>query len=395
MHLKKYHLLKNLYVFAALVTLLSSFSVYKIPGLGVISVLLLLVAFLFSPRKKMWMSESRREMMLFGIGWACVYSISIFFNFCVPKIVAFLSLLYGILFLCLNKEIQRDIINKFVWALAIILFLSLIEFVVYQTTHVGVVIGHVTRTTDIRSTYFVNLLFNIIRTDNLIQRFQSLADEPGRIGTLCGFLLFFTWKIHSLRFPFYIFLISGILSFSLAFYIFLVVFSFVNFKINMRNVCLLVFVSFASFLIIRNSLELLIISRVEDTENIDNRTSETFDKYFEKAWKKGDLWFGVGVDNLPKQITMQIGNIQEHGNAGAKKWIYEYGILSFIIIFIVYNSIYKLRRGKMEGYDWVFLLVYWMSFYQRASLNAPFELLAFLAMPIINIFNEDTVQNGN
>ena len=163
----------------------------------------------------------------------------------------------------------------------------------------------------------------------------------------------------------------------------------------MRNVCLLVFVSFASFLIIRNSLELLIISRVEDTENIDNRTSETFDKYFEKAWKKGDLWFGVGVDNLPKQITMQIGNIQEHGNAGAKKWIYEYGILSFIIIFIVYNSIYKLRRGKMEGYDWVFLLVYWMSFYQRASLNAPFELLAFLAMPIINIFNEDTVQNGN
>ena len=188
-----------------------------------------------------------------------------------------------------------------------------------------------------------------------------------------------------MRFPFYIFLLSGILSFSLAFYIFLVVFSIVIFKISLRNVCLLAFVFFILFYIIRDNFDLKIISRIDDTTEIDNRTSKTFDIYFEKAWEKGDLWFGVGVNNLPKVITM----IDNHGNAGGKRWIYEFGIISFIMIFIIYNSIYKSRRGKLEGYDWVLLLVYWVSFYQRASLNLPFELLVFLAMPIINTFKNN------
>lgn len=376
-------ILVNLFAFMALLTMLAPFSIYKLPGIYWISMIFLVLSYLSCSRNQGVLSDKRKEMFIFGCGWTIVYSISVFFNSSLPVIGNVFAILYGVLFLNLNREIQKFIINRFVWLLAIVLFFSIIEFLLYQLTHVGFVIGYVTRTTDVRVTYFVHLLFNIILSSSIIPRFQCLAEEAGLIGTLCGFLIFFTWRVKSMRFPFFVFLLSGLLSFSLAYYLFLAVFLLTNLKFNFRNFVIMLFISIVLFQTLKDSFELLILSRIEDTEGIDNRTTDMFDHYYNKALANGQLWLGVGADNLPRQITMG----ESGGNAGAKKWIFQYGIVGFIIVFLVYNTLYRLRKNnRMFIYDWVFLLVFWLSFYQRETILNSYTLLVFLAMPICNEF---------
>ena len=379
----------NMFAIMGLLTMLANFSVYKLPGIYWICMILLVSSYMICSRTHGVISSRKKEMRIFGMGWALVYLISIIFNFCFPSLSVIFAIIFGMFFLSLNRDIQKNIIYRFVWLLAVILLLSIIEFLLFQLSRKGFVLGQVTRVTDARETYFLHLLFNIVSTDAFIPRFQSLAEEPGLIGTLCGFLLFFTWKVKSMRFPFYVFLFSGIISFSLAYYVILLFFIISCFKFNIRNVTIVFLVSFLLYQVFKENIDLLILSRVdvENSVDIDNRTTDVFDYYFEKAYNNGQLWLGVGAGNLPPQITMG----ESGGNAGAKKWIFQFGIIGFFTIFIVYNIIYRLRKKTaMTSYDWIFLLIFWLSFYQRETILNSYTLLAFLAMPIRNDYQYKT-----
>lgn len=386
---RKIRLMANMFAIMGLLTMLANFSVYKLPGIYWICMILLVSSYMICSRTHGVISSRKKEMRVFGMGWALVYLISIIFNFCFPSLSVIFAIIFGMFFLSLNRDIQKNIIYRFVWLLAVILLLSIIEFLLFQLSRKGFVLGQVTRVTDARETYFLHLLFNIISTDAFIPRFQSLAEEPGLIGTLCGFLLFFTWKVKSMRFPFYVFLFSGIISFSLAYYVILLFFIISCFKFNIRNVTIVFLVSFLLYQVFKENIDLLILSRVdvENSVDIDNRTTDVFDYYFEKAYNNGQLWLGVGAGNLPPQITMG----ESGGNAGAKKWIFQLGIIGFFTIFIVYNIIYRLRKKTaMTSYDWIFLLIFWLSFYQRETILNSYTLLAFLAMPIRNDYQYKT-----
>lgn len=382
---KKNVVLINVFTFVALLSLLAPFSVYKLPGLHFICMTLLVLFYVVYFKNAGVINDNRKEMLVFGFGWTFVFLISILVNFSIPGVSDIFSLLYGILFLSLSRDLQKPIIRKFVRLLAFILLLGIIEYIFYQFVHIGFIISNVTRTTVVKESYFVHLIFNLVSSTAIIPRFQCLADEPGRLGTLCGFLIFFTWKVKSLRFPFYVILFSGILSFSLAFYVFLTVFLFANFRFNIRNIVIMIIASIVLFQLLKENIEVLILSRVdvEETEDLDNRTTDTFDHYYNKAYDNGQLWLGVGANNLPLQIRLG----ENGGNAGAKNWIFQYGIIGFFIVFIMYNFLYKMRRNnRMLFYDYIFLLIFWLSFYQRSSIIDSFTLLAFLAMPVRDEF---------
>lgn len=378
---KKYVVLINIFAIVAFLSLLAPYSVYKLPGLHFICMALLVFSYLVYLGSAGVITVNRKEVFFFGFGWTFVFLISILLNFSIPSVSDIFSLLYGILFLSLSRDLQKPIIRKFLWLLAILLLLGIIEYLLYQFAHIGFIISNVTRTTVVKESYFIHLIFNIISSTAIIPRFQCLADEPGRIGTLCGLLLFFTWKVKSLRLPFYVILFSGILSFSLAFYVLLAVFLFASFRFNIRNIVLMIIASVVLFQLLKENLEVLIITRidVEDAEDLDNRTTDTFDIYFDKAYDNGQLWLGVGAGNLPPQIRLG----ENGGNAGAKNWIFQYGIIGFFMVFIMYNILYRMRNNnRMVIYDYIFLLIFWISFYQRSSIIDSFTLLAFLAMPV-------------
>ena len=363
---------------------ISRFSIYFL-GLYVNSVMILFLCILgLIVRPKI--AKNNIEAFLFLWGWGLVYLMSTIINGARPGLMHFNSFLFCYFVLLLSKDIQREVFNKFVWLLSFLILFSAIEYIVYSITGKGVVLASVTRSTDYRETNFNHLLFNVIRLFQIIPRFQGLFKEPGNMGTTCAFMLFVTWKIKSMKIPFIIFFVCGLLSLSLAFYIFLLVFLFSNVKPNIKNLIMLALITIPLLYVFRVNFEYKIIERVDNADNpeeLDNRTSDSFDRSFVQAFEDGKLWLGVGIDNIPESVSA------DGGNAGAKPWIYQYGILGFIIIFYIFSVIYYRRCNKcLTIHDWVFLLVYWACFYKSVVFMTPSIFMVYIMMPMINGLSE-------
>ena len=372
----------------AIFTLMATFYIPKNGISYALLFFLFLVIYLNTPNKGRLTKERSKESSIFLVGILAIYFISTFFNFCPPLPIQLFSLVYAVFFLRVSYELQARIIKCFVWVLAIILACSIVEFTIYETTGWGIVLGQATRVTTVRETYFVNLLFNLIGTSYLDARFQSIADEPGRIGTLCGMLLFLTWRVRSLRIPFIAFVIGGIISFSLAFFVLLGIFLITHIRVSRKKMFIGIVVIGATIYATYDRFEEMIVMRImvdgemEDIEDIDNRTTEAFDKYFDLAFENGQLWLGVGANNLPEQINIE----SRGGNAGAKKWIFQYGFVALAILFITFNRVYLRRlRRKPDIKDYGFLTAYWLSFYQRCDIMPHYFIIAFMAIPVIDI----------
>ncbi|MBR0036388.1 MAG: hypothetical protein IJP70_01970 [Bacteroidales bacterium] len=385
---KRANILVWAFAFMAIHTFIANFYIPKMQGTTTICFLLFLVIFFVTPNKGMLSKERSRESSIFLWGMLAIYSISTLFNLYPPILLQLFCLLYAVFFLRIGYELQVRIIKSFIWILAMLLVCSIVEYIVYETTGWGVVLGQTTRVTTVRETHFTNLIFNLIGTDYGESRFRSIADEPGRIGTLCGMLIFLTWRVRSLRVPFIVFVVSGIISFSLAFYALLGVFLVTHFRVSLKRMIIGIAVIGATIYVAYDRFEEMIIQRivadgeVEDIEDIDNRTTEVFDKYFYRAFEDGQLWLGVGFNNLPKQIEMESSG----GNAGAKKWIFQYGFLALAVLFITFNKVFLRRlRRKPDLKDYGFLIAYWLSFYQRSDVMPPYFIIAFMAIPIIDI----------
>ena len=377
----------------AMHTLIANFYIPKMQGTTTVFFILLLVIYFTTPNKGRLTRGRSAESSTFLVGILAVYSITTFFNLCPPVLLQLFCLMYAIFFLRISYELQVRIIKCFAWVLAMLLTCSVVEYIIYETTGWGIVLGQATRVTTVRESYFTNLVFNLIGADRVGvgARFQSIADEPGRIGTLCGMLLFLTWRLRSLRIPFIVFVISGIISFSLAFYILLGIFLVTHFRVSLKKMLIGIVVIGATIYVTYDRFEALIVMRImadgemEDIEDIDNRTTEAFDKYFNLAFENGQLWLGVGANNLPEQI-----DIEGHGgNAGGKKWVFQYGIVALVFLFITFNKVYLRRlRRKPDIKDYGFLIAFWLSFYQRSDVMPPYFIIAFMAIPIIDIINE-------
>ena len=375
-------------------TLIANFYLLKMQGTTTTFFLLLLAIYFLTPDKGRLTNKRRTESSVFLVGMLGVYSITTIFNLCPPTLLQLFLLMYTVFFLRISYELQARIIKCFVWVLAILLACSIVEFAIYETTGWGIVLGQATRVTTVRETYFTNLVFNLIGTAYGGARFQSIADEPGRIGTLCGMLLFLTWRVRSLRIPFIIFTISGIISFSLAFYVLLGIFLITHVHVSLKKLIIGLAVIGTTIYVTYDRFQEMIVMRImadadegemEDIEDIDNRTTAAFDKYFDRAFENGQLWLGVGANNLPKQI-----NIESHGgNAGVKKWIFQYGIVALALLFITFNRVFLRRlRRKPDIMEYAFLIAYWLSFYQRSDAMSPFSIIVFMAIPIIDIIEK-------
>ena len=350
--------------------------------------LLFMVIYFMTPNKGRMRKERSKESSIFLVGILAIYSITTVFNLSPPLPIQFFSLMYAFCFLRISYELQVRIIKCFVWVLAILLICSIVEFSIYETTGWGIVLGYTTRVTSVRETHFVNLVFNLIGTSYGDARFRSIADEPGRLGTFCGMLLFLTWRVRSLRIPFIVFVISGIISFSLAFFVLLGIFLITHIRVSLKQLIIGIAVIGATIYVTYNRFEEMIVMRImadgemADIEDIDNRTTESFDKYFNLAFENGQLWLGVGANNLPEQIDIE----GRGGNAGAKKWIFQYGIVSLAILFITFNKVFLRRlRRKPDIKDYAFLIACWLSFYQRSNFISHYYIIVFMAIPIIDL----------
>ena len=386
---KKSNILIWGFCFMAMHTLIANFYIPKMGGTTTVFFLLLLVIYFMTPNKGRLTNKRSTESSIFLVGILVIYSITTLFNLCPPILLQLFCLMYAVFFFRISYELQARIIKCFVWVLAILLTCSIVEFAIYETTGWGIVLGQTTRVTTVRETHFVNLVFNLIGTDYGEARFRSITDEPGRLGTLCGMLIFLAWRVRSLRIPFIVFVISGIISFSLAFFALLAIFLITHVRVSLKKMIIGIAVIGATIYVTYDRFEEMIVMRImaddgemEDIDAIDNRTTAAFDKYFNQALENGQLWLGVGVNNLPEQINAE----SRGGNAGGKKWIFQYGFVALAFLFITFNKVFLCRRRrKPDIKDYGFLIAYWLSFYQRSDVMPPYFIITFMAIPIIDI----------
>lgn len=367
---------------------IANYSVYFLSILVNSIIVLLLCVYGFVMRPSIVVRRNR-DALLFLFGWIIVFFLSVVVNGVFPSLNLLASFVLCLFILYLDVNVLQSVFIKFGWILSFLLLLSAIEYVFFIVTGKSYVIAHVTRVTQVKEGNFYHLLFNLITTHDIFYRFKGLFTEPGTMGTLCGFMLFATWRIKSMKFPFFVCLICGLMTISLGYYVFLIIFLFTNFKFSKKNVVVgsIILITFLSvfYEYVENRL-FYRLSSVENIEQLDNRTTDTFDRYFKRAFENGELWFGVGSNNLPHQITDPfLYGGKEGGNAGVKKWIYEYGIFGFVLLFFIYNSIYYRRCKKRQTVqDWVFIFVFWACFYKNSILIVPTLFIIFLMIPIIN-----------
>ena len=374
--MKNERLLAYLFASFAGYYLIANISIYK-------SFLLVAIAFIvivigYTKLGKKYKSNDHGEPILFFLAWLFTFLWALVVNGDSLGFGAITILSYNALYLNLNRDYQLAITKLFIWGLSFLFFFSVVEYLIFLTTGAGFVLENVTRTTLKQSTFFYHLVFNIIQISDRTLRFQGLADEPGQMGTFCGMVLFLVKKLEMNKFPFYIFLISGLLSFSLAFYILLLIFLLSNIKDNYKSaIVMIVFMSIVLWHF-QEQFNEKIIERISNTDKIDNRTGEVFDALFLSAVITGKIWFGVGGDNISKMVD-GLGE----GCSGAKVFLLQYGVICFVVLFLMYNYIYIKRcRGNISYYEWLFLVAFWLSFYQRQAIYFPFNTIIFFTIPI-------------
>lgn len=390
---KNHRALLLAFVGFALSTMLASFSIYNsLYFLYVCFVLFLiftLVAYIQDPTILSNETSQKKQALIWIFAWL------IMFFFCLlhihlPPSRLLLYFVYAFLFLRLKISIQKRIIDNFVLVLSVLIFISIIEYIIYQFSGIGIVLGNVFReTVTDREIPFLQLPFNLIDQYNNMPRFCGLTEEPGLLGTLCGFLLFYTGFSRRTRFQFYVLLIGGALTLSLAFYIILSFFSLTKIK-SLKGTLLTILIggllSVGFYHIFQEEVESFIIERIAENtlESLDNRSSESFDYYFFKSVKSGQILFGTGGYIPDDVFSRTSGGGYSKGIAGAKKWIYQYGLICFLIIFWAYISIYRKRKSELKYEDYVFLIIFWLSFYQRETILESYTFLAYMGVPYVS-----------
>lgn len=295
-------------------------------------------------------------------------------------------------FLTLRDDLKIRIFDGFIRVIAIILFLSVVEYLIYIFIDQRYILYSDLFYMDKRP--YDQTLFNLMPQSNVLAifnnmyRFQSVAEEPGGVGTLCSFLLFATCGCKKYRFHYIVFWVAGLLSFSLAFYIMAFI-HVVSFSISNRNFwSIIIIVALVSllFYFFQDVFEMAILDRVsgKSFDEIDNRTAANFQRAYDRAWDDGTIWFGYGTDTSAIET--------DGGTAGAKKMIFQYGVFRTIAIVIAYiycylKTIPKMnRKSKLMALS--FLLVFWINFYQRHYILSFVYVLPYFVMPYFISYKE-------
>ncbi len=228
-------------------------------------------------------------------------------------------------------------------------------------------------------------------TLSLIQRYQSVFLEPGQLASV-SVLLFFANGANLRKWKSWVFLLATVLSFSLVGYGLVFGGLLLNSIMSSRKgrflkVALFVTI-FGGITIVTirmanedNPLYTLIFQRLEYDEEKgiagNNRTSDDFDAAFEKYFRTGDKWLGIGRE-------MEYGNNWAMNSSGVRKYIVYNGIIGFAILMLFMLVLLKqhfnyktfilfvvavvafLVRDMLRTQFWLFIVI--LGFYLQGPL---------------------------
>lgn len=224
-------------------------------------------------------------------------------------------------------------------------------------------------------------IFLLKRYDNELLgdslRFFSVFDEPGVVGSLICLLISYK-KLDFKNFRDVILIIAGLISFSLVFYIILVVNLIYNRTLNIKFYLIFIILIGGFYLAKPESVKLLLLDRFVNEDNtigvVDNRSGSVFKYEYERFVNNGGsaLYYGLGPEALIKLARTDELNMSTY-----KVLVYKYGIIGcFIFVFFFFYSTWKLAPTKR---GWFFFGVFMLIAWQRPNIFVFFNIILYLS----------------
>lgn len=331
-----------------------------------------ILLFTIFPHLNIKQKHSQYSIVLYIISIA--FYITGDFSFFPLLVTCILTLIYF-----LDQLYVKKIFNAYVFLISLILIPSIIQFVLVLC---GFDFPYVILEPYIEEKDYVYrsyTFFTVAEVFTIFPRFMAYFDEPGVLGSICAIVLYI--RKYNLRDIINIpILISGILSFSLYFYIATFVFIFLYISGTKKiivSVCLIFALIFLSNLD-NDILNRYIFERIEydETEGIagNNRTVGNFDNWFKQYSKSGDAIFGYGRGS--KQLY-------NPGGASYKDRIVEYGFLGFgIYLLMMILMGYSVYRKHFKTFL-LFLFLYLSMLWQRPFIIDFAYMILFLFITFV------------
>ena len=209
-----------------------------------------------------------------------------------------------------------------------------------------------------------------------IFRLSGMFDEPGVVGTISGmFLAANSFKVNDWRGK--LLLLSGVLSFSLAFYLIGIIY------VGLKRPFSLLIVFFFSVVLIQyiipddikenQILKRYVIERavniIYDFESVDNRVSESFENYYTEFLESDSVMNGMG-NNAHKFLNCNVSSY--------KQLIYNRGMVGFSLMFLFYVvfTVFVIDR-KHYKFALPFIIVSLAVVYQRPDISRAWFVIVY------------------
>lgn len=287
-------------------------------------------------------------------------------------------------FLQLRDNVKYRIFDGFAKCLGVLVFFSIIEYLVYLFFDLRIVV--------FPNVFYVDLLpgdltlFNFMHQPTIMSsvigierfyRFQSFTNEPGSLGTTAALLLFAIGGNKRYRFEYITFWIAGIMTLSMAFYLLAMLHLICSNYGRKRFVLLLCLGFIFAYIYIKYSdfFESIFSQRLKETgDRVDNRASVELQKRLEQAWDDGSVWLGRG--NADADVAT---------GAGVKLMLYQYGIIGVVILVMsyIYSYILLLKSQHLRKVSVciVFFFAFWINFYQRSDIFLFQYIIPYFCLP--------------
>lgn len=288
--------------------------------------------------------------------------------------VSTLHLIYWLLFCLSSREVQYGtfIILKKIWC--VICIVGIICFLSYKF---GKFIPHQEKAYYINNKLASYIDFKCIylyKINNMI-RLCGICNEPGYFGTFCALILCAS-KLNLKDKNNIIIFAAGILTFSVAFLIIILVYlllkSWKNWKAFVAILMLLiVYIYVIPNLNVSNESINRLLNRItfEDNELKGNNRSNTKLDNILKYSLKETPWFGKGKGYIEYASITAVSTY--------KTYVIEYGIIGCLLIWgtLLISVLYKNTRNLDVIF---FIAVFFLSIYQRPNImTLPYEILLY------------------
>jgi|WetSurMetagenome_2_1015567.scaffolds.fasta_scaffold01070_5 hypothetical protein len=261
-----------------------------------------------------------------------------------------------------DNEVKKDAFKKFAKLTGFILIPGIVIFLglnIFNIPDLGLIKGR-----SIAADSYQNFFFYIKYSDphyKIFPRFNSIYDEPGVLGNICVFILYFL-NFDLKRWYGKVIFVAGILSLSLFFYLSAVLLLFIKRITKIKHILILC-LFLALFYSVTRKNELFnkyLYKRVEITKDNklagNNRTTAKWDVFYRDFLKTDSKYFGVlGLDKKSNKNYTWVSSYQI--------FIYNYGIIGLILICIYYYYSFKSEINLFMALSTMLLFI--LAIYQR------------------------------